>query len=253
MSPPGPPPLLRPAPGSPAPLPPAQRATEVRTMFSAIVPRYDLMNRFMTAGLDGRWRARAVAAAAPRDGAVLDLGTGTGDMARDLRRAGARRVVAGDFARPMLLAARRKRGLRDHPAMHWTMIDALRLPFADASFDAVTSGFLLRNLVDLPAAFAEMLRVLRPGGRLVALDMTHTPAGARGALVRSGLRYGVAPLAGLLSGHRTAYRYLPDSLDGYPPAEALALLIEGAGAQDVRLRRMGLGTVALHTGHKPAG
>ena len=153
----------------------------------------------------------------------------------------------------MLLAARHKRGPRNDPATHWTMIDALQLPFADASFDAVISGFLLRNLVDLPAAFAEMLRVLRPGGRLVALDMTHAPAGPRGALVRSGLRYGLAPLAGLLSGHRAAYRYLPDSLDGYPPAEALVRLIEGAGAQDVRLRRMGLGTVALHTGRKPAG
>lgn len=219
-------------------------------MFSRIVPRYDLMNRLMTAGMDGRWRVRAVAASVPHNGVVLDLGTGTGAMAHALRRAGASQVVGVDFACPMLLAARRKRGLRDDAALHWVMGDALRLPFANAAFDAVTSGFVLRNLTDLPAALTEMLRVLRPSGRLVILDMTHPPHGARGALLGAGLRHGVAPLAGLVSGQRAAYRYLPNSLDGYPNADELASLMRLTGARDVRVQRMGMGTVALHMGIK---
>ena len=245
------PPRLRPAPGSDTPLPPSQRAAEVRSMFSHIVPRYDLMNRVMTGGMDGRWRRRAVTAAEVRRGIVLDLGAGTGDLARDLRRGGAAQVVASDFARPMLLAGRRKKGLARDAAVSWVMGDALHLPFADDSFDAVTSGFLLRNLVDLPAAFAEMLRVLQPGGRVVALDMTRTPDGVRGRVTRLGLERFVTPVAGVMSGKRGAYKYLPQSLQGHPAAPALAQLIRDAGADSVRYERMGMGAVALHVGRKP--
>ncbi|MDE2640150.1 MAG: ubiquinone/menaquinone biosynthesis methyltransferase [Chloroflexota bacterium] len=255
MTPPDPPPL-RPAPGVEAPLPPAARTAEVRSMFSQIVPRYDLMNRLMTGGMDGRWRRRAVRAAlegtGARGGIVLDLGTGTGDLARDLRRAGVARVVASDFARPMLLAGRRKPGLIDDSGVHWLLGDALQLPFADDSFDAVTSGFLLRNLGDLPAAFAEMLRVLRPGGRLVALDMTHPPPGAWGALTRLGVERVVTPLAGWTSGRRSAYRYLRRSLEGHPDADAMIALLRAAGAGEAGYERMGVGAVALHTASKPA-
>ena len=248
------PPPLRPAPGVAAPLPPGARAAEVRSMFSQIVPRYDLMNRLMTGGMDGRWRRRAVRAAldgtGARGGIVLDLGTGTGDLARDLRRAGVARVVASDFARPMLVAGRRKAGV-DDGALRWLLSDALHLPFADDSFDAVTSGFLLRNLTSLPAAFAEMLRVLRPGGRLVALDMTHAPPGALGTLTRVGVERVVTPAAGWASGRRSAYHYLRRSLEGHPDAEAMVALLRAAGAEEAGYQRMGLGAVALHTGLKP--
>ena len=220
-------------------------------MFSRIVPRYDLMNRMMTGGMDGRWRRKAVQAAEVRGGLVLDLGTGTGDLARDLRRAGAKRIVASDFARPMLLAGRRKKGLADDASVQWLLGDALHLPFPDNSFDAVTSGFLLRNLVDLPVALAEMLRVLRPGGRLVALDMTHTPDGLSGRVTRFGLERFVTPLAGVMSGKRGAYKYLPQSLEGHPDAATLAALMQQAGAEAVRYDRLGMGAVALHVGRKP--
>ncbi len=245
---------LRPAPGVAAPLPPGARAAEVRSMFSQIVPRYDLMNRLMTGGMDGRWRRRAVRAAldgtGARGGIVLDLGTGTGDLASDLRRAGVARVVASDFARPMLVAGRRKAGA-DDGVLRWLLSDALQLPFADDCFDAVTSGFLLRNLTSLPAAFAEMLRVLRPGGRLVALDMTHAPPGPLGTLTRFGVERLVTPAAGWASGRRSAYCYLRRSLEGHPDAEAMVALLRAAGAEEAGYERMGLGAVALHTGRKP--
>ena len=219
----------------------AERARGIQEMFSRISPQYDRMNRLMTAGLDGRWRRAAVAAAEPRGADVLDIGCGTGDLSEEFRRAGARSVAGADFSAAMLARARDKAAGGD-----WLQADALRLPFDDGTFDAVASAFVLRNLVDLPAAFAEMARVLRPGGRIVALDITHPPPGPLGALMRFGFEQGVTRLAGALSGQGRAYRYLPSSLEGYPPADDLSRLIESAGAERVRYRRFGGGIVALH-------
>ncbi len=230
----------------------SRRAGEIQTMFGRIVPRYDLMNRVMTGGRDGSWRRAAVRRAEPRDAIVLDLGSGTGDFARDLRRAGARRVIAVDFSRPMLSAARAKRGVAKNRAITQLQGDALRLPFADNTFDAVTSGFLLRNLVDLPRSLEEMVRVLKPDGRLVALDITHPPPGIVGAALRFGFARLLTPIAGLLSGDQAAYRYLPNSLTGFPAAPELAATLQRAGAVDVGFRRLGAGAVALHWGRKPA-
>lgn len=224
----------------------AERARGIQEMFSRISPQYDRMNRLMTAGLDGRWRRAAVAAAEPRGADVLDIGCGTGDLSEEFRRAGARSVAGADFSAAMLARARDKAAGGD-----WLQADALRLPFGDGTFDAVASAFVLRNLVDLPAAFAEMARVLHPGGRIVALDITHPPPGPLGSLMRFGFEQGVTRLAGALSGQGRAYRYLPNSLEGYPPADELSRLIEAAGAADVRYRRFGGGMVALHTGRKP--
>lgn len=224
----------------------AERARGIQEMFSRISPQYDRMNRLMTAGLDGRWRRAAVAAAEPRGADVLDIGCGTGDLSEEFRRAGARSVAGADFSAAMLARARDKAAGGD-----WLQADALRLPFGDGTFDAVASAFVLRNLVDLPAAFAEMARVLRPGGRIVALDITHPPPGPLGSLMRFGFEQGVTRLAGALSGQGRAYRYLPNSLEGYPPADELSRLIEAAGTADIRYRRFGGGMVALHTGRKP--
>ena len=224
-------------------------------MFSRISPQYDRMNRLMTAGLDGRWRRAAVAAAEPRGADVLDIGCGTGDLSAEFRRAGAGSVTGADFSAAMLARARDKAGGKTDGKAgggDWLQADALRLPFADGSFDAVASAFVLRNLVNLPAAFAEMLRVLRPGGRVVALDITHPPPGPFGAIMRFGFEQGVTRLAGILSGQGRAYRYLPGSLEGYPPADELSWIIEAAGAEPVRYRRFGGGMVALHIARMPA-
>ena len=231
------------------------RAQEIQTMFGRIVGRYDLMNRVMSGGRDGHWRALAAeAAVADRDGAVvLDLGAGTGDLARAVQAAGAAGVVAGDFSRPMLVAGRHKMQSDAPTGLHWAQVDALTLPFPDATFEAVTSGFLLRNLVDLPQGLAEMLRVIKPGGTLVALDITHPAAGLAGAALRFGFRRVVSPIAGALSGDRPAYRYLPNSLIGFPTAPAMGELFEQIGAEQVTMRRLGGGSVALHVGRKPSG
>ncbi|HJN93558.1 MAG TPA: class I SAM-dependent methyltransferase, partial [Dehalococcoidia bacterium] len=166
----------------------AKRPERVQEMFGRIVPRYDLMNRVMSGGMDGRWRRRAAGKALPRDARVLDLGTGTGDFARELRRQSARKVVGADFTREMLTTASQKPGLRDDIGVTWVQADVLYLPFPDECFDAVTSGFLLRSLADLQQGLNEMVRVLIPGGRFVSLDITHPPPGLRGNMLRLGFQ-----------------------------------------------------------------
>ena len=228
---------------------PDKRPDQVREMFGRIAGRYDLMNRVMSGGRDGHWRRLAAESAEPRGARILDIGSGTGDLARELQRSGAAAVVGADFTRPMLLSARAKQRIGPQP--DWLQADAVHLPFADASFAAVTSGFLLRNLVDLETALAEMLRVLVPGGRLVALDITHPPDGLYGSVLRLGFERVVTPIAGLLSRDRAAYRYLPSSLGGYPNAESLVQLLTTLGAADAGYRRLGGGAVALHVARKP--
>lgn len=225
------------------------RARTIQSMFGRLTPQYDRMNRLMTAGLDGRWRRLAVSVADASGGIVLDIGAGTGDLSREFRRAGSATVVGADFSRPML---RRARGKLGPQTADWLQADALRLPFADAQFDTVASAFVLRNLIDLPQAFAEMLRVLRPGGRLIALDITHPPSDLRGRILRLGFERIVTPAAGLLSGDWDAYRYLPDSLSGYPTADALSAMLREAGAAETAYRRLAGGAVALHTARTPS-
>jgi demethylmenaquinone methyltransferase/2-methoxy-6-polyprenyl-1,4-benzoquinol methylase len=228
---------------------PGQHAHRVRTMFGRIVPRYDLLNRLMSVGMDRRWRRLAAAAAEPRGALALDVGTGTGDLALELRRQGATRIVGVDFSAGMLAAGSCKAAAAGAD-VSWALADALRLPFPDAAFDCVTSAFLLRNLADLRACLAEMARVLRPGGRLVCLDITQLPQGAFGALYRLYFNRLLPPLAGTISGDRAAYRYLPGSLRGFPDACSLSSLLADLGLVEARARRLGAGTVALHTARK---
>ncbi len=226
-----------------------QNPQRVRTMFGRIVPRYDLLNRLMSLGMDRRWRRLAAAASQPRGAFALDVGTGTGDLALELSRQGAARVVAVDFSAEMLAAAARKAIARGADAP-WALADALRLPFPNGTFDCVTSAFLLRNLADLRAGLAEMARVLRPGGRLVCLDITQPPPGPFGALYRLCFNHLLPPLAGAISGDPAAYRYLSSSLRGFPDARSLASLLADLGLVEVRARRLGGGTVALHTARR---
>ena len=227
-----------------------KRALDVRDMFGRIVPRYDLLNRLMSLGMDGGWRRHAARAAQPPGGRVLDVGAGTGDLAFELSRQGAASVVGSDFSRPMLATARAKANARELGGIAWLLADALRLPFPDRTFDAVTNGFVLRNLADLRAGLAEMARVLKPGGRLVCLDMTPPRPGPGAPLYRLYFNRLVPPIAGAISSDRAAYRYLPNSLQGFPDAPALASLLSDIGLHDVGFEYLAGGTVAVHHGRR---
>jgi len=213
----------------------------VRTMFDRIAPVYDLMNRVMTAGLDGRWR-RLTARAVVRPGdRVLDACCGTGDLALADERAGGR-VVGLDFSERMLERARRKSA-----SVEWVRGDLLELPFGDASFDAATVGFGVRNVADLERSLRELRRVLRPGGRLGILEITE-PRGLLRPFYRLWF-YGVVPLlVGRVLRGGSAYSYLPASVRRFPGPDDLAALLERAGFEEVGFRLLAGGIVALHTG-----
>jgi demethylmenaquinone methyltransferase/2-methoxy-6-polyprenyl-1,4-benzoquinol methylase len=231
---------------------PNEHAQQVRRMFGRIVPRYDLLNRLMSLGMDGRWRRAAAAAAQPANCLTLDVGTGTGNLALELRRQGAARVVGADFSIEMLATARAKIAAAGDVGLSWALADALALPFPDNTFDCVTNAFLLRNLADVRAGLAEMARVLKPGGYLVCLDATQPPPGLFASLYRLYFNHLLPPLAGAISGDRAAYRYLPNSLIGFPKATELAAILTDVGLSNVRFRLLGGGTVALHAGRRPS-
>lgn len=228
------------------------KSERVRSMFARIVPRYDLMNALMTGGMDRGWRRAAVRVAQPAGGQALDVGAGTGDLSIALARHGARRVVGTDFCEDMLPVADAKAQRAGYGGrVSFVVGDALHLPFPDASFDCVVNGFLLRNVADLPAALHEMTRVLRPGGRLVCLEITHPPAVV--APLFSAYFGHIVPLLGaVVTGEAAAYEYLPKSLRPLPAAPELARLLGNAGLEQVRYRRLGLGAVALHAGVRPS-
>jgi demethylmenaquinone methyltransferase/2-methoxy-6-polyprenyl-1,4-benzoquinol methylase len=212
----------------------------VRTMFDRIAPVYDTMNHAMTAGLDRRWRRETARAAVSPGDRVLDACCGTGDLAvASLREGG---LVTGiDFSERMLERANAK-----SDAIEWVQGDALALPFDDASFDAATVGFGVRNLDDLERGLAELRRVLRPGGRLAILEITQ-PRG----LLRPFYKLwfdGLVPLAGKLLPGGSAYTYLPASVRRFPAAKEFAQMIQASGFEQVRYRLFAGGIVALHTG-----
>ena len=213
-------------------------ADGVRRMFDRIAPVYDAMNRTMTAGLDQRWRRQTAGAVVRPGDAVLDACCGTGDLAIACARAGGR-VTGLDFSERMLDRARRKA-----PELEWVQGDLLALPFDDASFDAATVGFGVRNVEDLERALAELRRVLRDGGRVGILEITR-PRGVLAPFYRFWFD-GVVPLLGKLLPGGSAYTYLPASVRRFPEPEPLAALIAAAGFGDVRFRRFAGGIVALH-------
>jgi demethylmenaquinone methyltransferase / 2-methoxy-6-polyprenyl-1,4-benzoquinol methylase len=227
-----------------------RNAARVREMFTRIARRYDVMNSLMTAGRHHAWRrlaADAVVDAPP--GPIVDLATGTGDLALAVRAVRPASTVIGvDFSEAMLKEARPKLARRREARVRLLAADALALPFRDKSFAAVTSAFLVRNLVDLARGLAEMRRVVIPGGLVVTLDvMRPTVLGWDRVF---GLYFErVVPLLGaLVAGDRAAYTYLPDSVARFVSPAGLAEAMRRAGLRDVRYRRVGLGTIALHVG-----
>ena len=217
-------------------------------MFDDIAPVYDRLNTVMTLGLDSRWRRAAVRATGLVDGAaVIDMACGTGKLAGLLaERVGPfGRVLAVDLSAAMIAEARSRNG--DLVQAEFVVGDALALPAPDDAFDAATIGFGLRNLADYEAGFRELARVVRPGGTVVCLELSIPRPRAWGRVFLGTFRR-LAPIAGAAFGRRDAYRYLPDSLDGFPDPDVLAATMRRAGLGDVRYRRLALGAVALHRG-----
>jgi demethylmenaquinone methyltransferase / 2-methoxy-6-polyprenyl-1,4-benzoquinol methylase len=213
----------------------------VRTMFDRIAPVYDTMNRVMTVGLDHRWRRLAAAAAVSAGDSVLDAACGTGDLALADLRAGAGAVTGLDFSERMLERARKKSAL-----IAWVEGDVLALPFPDASFDAATIGFGIRNVAELELGLRELRRVLRPTGRLAILEITR-PRGALKPFFSLWFDR-IVPLLGRLVPGGRAYAYLPASVARFPAAEELAELLRRVGFADVGFRLLAGSIVALHTG-----
>jgi demethylmenaquinone methyltransferase/2-methoxy-6-polyprenyl-1,4-benzoquinol methylase len=213
----------------------------VRTMFDRISPVYDAMNRTMTLGLDRRWRRAAAEAVVRHGDRVLDACCGTGDLALAAKEAGAGPVTGVDFSPRMLERARAK-----SREIEWVQGDLLALQFEDASFDAATVGFGVRNLEDLERGIGELRRVLRPGGRLAILEITQP----RGLLAPFyGLWFDrLVPLLGKLLPGGSAYTYLPASVRRFPGPEELGELLRAAGFDEVRWRLFAGGIVALHIG-----
>jgi demethylmenaquinone methyltransferase/2-methoxy-6-polyprenyl-1,4-benzoquinol methylase len=224
---------------------------DVAAMFDAIAPVYDRVNTLMTAGGDGRWRrAAADAAGLEPGGAAIDVACGTGKLSSTLaERVGPfGRVVGIDLAPAMVAAAAEAYG--DLVQLSFRVGNALALPLPDGEFDAATIAFGLRNLADFEAGFREMARVVRPGGRVVCLELTMPPQRGWGRVFRSSFGR-MAPIIASAFGHGREYRYLPRSLDGFPDATLLATTMRAAGLADVTFRRLALGAVALHAGRVP--
>lgn len=236
-----------------------RKSAYVNQMFAAIAGRYDVMNRVMTGGQDQRWRRLIVKECRlPSGGHLLDVATGTGDIGFEAMRLRPDVHVTGvDFTHEMMLVGQRKadrEGLLDvHGSrLRFADADTLSLPFPDATFDAVCSGFLMRNVSDIARAFAEQRRVVKPGGRVVCLEITR-PQTPLWRDLFGVYFFRLVPLIGsLLSGERQAYTYLPHSTLAFPLPQALKGIMEGVGLRRVRYKVMMLGTVALHVGEVSA-
>ena len=236
-------------------MPDAARALDkspakIREMFAGVAPRYDFLNRLLSAHLDSWWRRRAAAAVVARhNDLILDLCCGTGDQAVAIRRRGGR-VVAADFCLPMLALARPKLGSGAGISPRLATADALALPFADGSFEGATVSFGLRNVQDLDAALRELYRVLKPGGQLAVLE----PAVPKSPLVRGPymvyFRHILPRIGALLSPRGSAYSYLQESVEAFPQREAFAVRLKQAGFATATWNDLTAGTVCLYTGRK---
>lgn len=226
-----------------------EKSRYVQEMFARIAHRYDLMNRIMTIGQDVRWRREVIRRAAITPGAyVLDLGSGTGDLTQEVRFQHPNAIpIAADFTVEMMRAGQTR---SNGTSLNWCAANALNLPFPNETFDATISGFLMRNVSDLPHALREQHRTLKAGGRIVILDTTRPPDNLLTPLIQFHLQTIIPWLGSLIAGDAEAYTYLPDSTQDFLKAERLAREMEDTGFQEVGYRKMMFGTVAIHWGRK---
>ncbi|CAN5789718.1 bifunctional demethylmenaquinone methyltransferase/2-methoxy-6-polyprenyl-1,4-benzoquinol methylase UbiE [soil metagenome] len=228
------------------------KAAYVRDMFGASAPRYDLLNKLLSFGIDKGWRDQAVAAALQdHPERILDVATGTADLAIALKRAAPNAEIIGvDFAEPMLALGRRKIAVQ---ALDLELLqgDGQNLNFADGAFDSLTIAYGLRNFADRARGLQEFYRVLKPGGRLVVFEFPPPPEGVFGTLFRFYFLKVTPYLAGAISGRRDAYEYLGESVLEFPPPRELADMMRTAGFTEVKYTLQTYGVSALHQGVKP--
>ncbi|HEX8843553.1 MAG TPA: bifunctional demethylmenaquinone methyltransferase/2-methoxy-6-polyprenyl-1,4-benzoquinol methylase UbiE [Pyrinomonadaceae bacterium] len=233
----------------------SEHARGVREMFAGIANRYDLLNHLLSGNTDKRWRklvAKRLRPALSIEGArALDVACGTGDLALALAAAGtSARIIGTDFCRPMLQIAARKAGTND-TEIPFVEGDALRLPFADNAFEAVTIAFGLRNLSSLEGGLKELWRVLKPGGRAAVLEFSRPVIPGFRALFQFYFTRVLPRLGGMISGSRGAYEYLPDSVSRFPDQKRLAAIMREVGFIEVEYQNLTGGIAALHMGTRP--
>ncbi len=227
-----------------------KQSLKVRKMFSRISKRYDLLNRLISFGLDRSWRRFLIRMAEiPLTGRVLDAGAGTGDIAIEIKNLNrAINITAMDISYEMISIGRTKEGGKE---IAWCQADAGSLPFPDSVFDAVTSGFLARNVHDIDKMFKEQVRVLKPGGRLVCLDTSPIPNNMLRPLVLIYYKFIIPFLGHVIAGERDAYKYLPETTMQFLKPDILETKLMDAGLMDVKYRSFMLGNIAIHWGTKP--
>jgi demethylmenaquinone methyltransferase/2-methoxy-6-polyprenyl-1,4-benzoquinol methylase len=230
-----------------------ERGEYVQDMFTRIAHHYDLMNRLMTAGQDVHWREQVIRQAALVPASrLLDLGAGTGDLAREaLRQQPEARVVAADFTLEMMRVGQRQTPESEfNGSLPWSAADALNLPFGENAFDAVVSGFLMRNVGDVQQALKEQYRALKPGGRIVILDTTKPRRNLLSPFIWLHMHLVIPLVGGLLSGFRDAYNYLPDSTEAFLTAKEMTVRMAAVGFKKINFEILMFGTIAIHWGEK---
>jgi demethylmenaquinone methyltransferase/2-methoxy-6-polyprenyl-1,4-benzoquinol methylase len=230
-------------------------ANAVREMFSGIAGKYDFLNHFLSLNIDKRWR-RVVSAKlrevlAREDAVVLDVACGTGDLSLELFKGAKAKIIGSDFCFPMLEIARAKAETNDVP-VPFVEGDAMDLPFADSTFDAVTIAFGLRNLSNFEAGIAELHRILKPGGKLAVLEFSSPVIPGFRQIFNFYFANVLPRIGGAVSGSRGAYEYLPNSVRKFPAQKDLAEMMERCGFGNVEFRNLTGGIAAIHTGTRIA-